>query len=66
MGFLNFLEDKGRRFSKLQVLKNTEAVDIIKTGERIAGVVAKSPDGNLHITADLTVACDGRHSTLRG
>ncbi|MEW6767604.1 MAG: FAD-dependent oxidoreductase [Pseudomonadota bacterium] len=63
--FLNFLEDKGRRFSKLQVLKNTEAVDIIKTGERIAGVVAKSPDGNLHITADLTVACDGRHSTLR-
>jgi len=63
--FLNFLEDKGRRFSKLQVLKNTEAVDIIKNGERVAGVVARSPDGNLRITADLTVACDGRHSTLR-
>jgi 2-polyprenyl-6-methoxyphenol hydroxylase-like FAD-dependent oxidoreductase len=63
--FLNFLESKGKRFASLQVLKNTEAVDLVKNGERIAGVVAKTKDGDLRIAADLTVACDGRHSILR-
>ena len=63
--FLNFLESKGKRFASLQVMKNAEAVELMKNGERITGVVAKSKDGDLRITADLTVACDGRHSILR-
>lgn len=63
--FLNFLETKGADFPSLQVLKNTKAVELVRDGSRITGVVAKVPDGTLQISADLTVACDGRHSIIR-
>lgn len=57
--FLNFLETKGARFPSLQILKNTEAIELVRDGSLITGVVAKVPDGTLQISADLTVACDG-------
>lgn len=63
--FLNFLETKGARFPSLQIMKSTEATELVRDGERITGVVAATPQGPLHVTADLTVACDGRHSILR-
>ena len=63
--FLNFLREAGKRFASLQVMMNTEAVDLIRRGETIAGVRASTPDGVIDIEADLTVACDGRHSTVR-
>ncbi|MBB5051219.1 2-polyprenyl-6-methoxyphenol hydroxylase-like FAD-dependent oxidoreductase [Afipia massiliensis] len=63
--FLNFLETKGARFPSLQIMKSTEATELVRDSERITGVVAATPQGPLHISADLTVACDGRHSILR-
>ncbi len=63
--FLNFIDEKGKRFSNLQVMKKAEAVELLKDGDRITGVVAKTDNGTLRITADLTVACDGRHSLMR-
>jgi len=63
--FLNFLREAGQRFPSLKVMMNTEAVDLIRRGETIAGVRAMTPDGPIDIEADLTVACDGRHSTVR-
>lgn len=63
--FLNFLREAGNRFASLKVMMSTEAVDLIREGGRIAGVRAKTPDGIIDIAADLTVACDGRHSTVR-
>ena len=63
--FLNFLREAGKRFASLKVMMNTEAVDLIRRGETIAGVRASTPDGVIDIEADLTVACDGRHSTVR-
>ncbi|MGX4772077.1 FAD-dependent oxidoreductase [Bradyrhizobium guangdongense] len=63
--FLNFLREAGKRFASLKVLMNTEAVDLIRHGEVIAGVRARTPDGIVDIEADLTIACDGRHSTVR-
>ncbi|MEH2485079.1 FAD-dependent oxidoreductase [Bradyrhizobium sp. AZCC 2230] len=63
--FLNFLREAGRRFASLEVLMNTEAVDLIRRDDTIAGVRARTPDGILDIEADLTIACDGRHSTVR-
>lgn len=63
--FLNFLREAGRRFASLEVMMSTEAVDLIRRGETIAGVRAKTPDGIIEIEADLTIACDGRHSTVR-
>jgi 2-polyprenyl-6-methoxyphenol hydroxylase-like FAD-dependent oxidoreductase len=43
----------------------TEATDLIEEGGRVAGVRAKTPDGEIEIRADLTVGTDGRHSTVR-
>lgn len=63
--FLNFLREAGRRFASLEVMMSTEAVDLIRRGETIAGVRAKTPEGLIDIEADLTIACDGRHSTVR-
>jgi 2-polyprenyl-6-methoxyphenol hydroxylase-like FAD-dependent oxidoreductase len=63
--FLNFLREAGKRFGSLKVMMNTEAVDLIRRGETITGVRAKTPDGIVDIEADLTIACDGRHSTVR-
>ena len=63
--FLNFLREAGKRFASLKVMMSTEAVDLIRNGNRIAGVRAKTPDGMIDISADLTIACDGRHSTVR-
>ena len=63
--FLNYLREAGRRFASLEVMMSTEAVDLIRRGETIAGVRAKTPEGIIDIEADLTIACDGRHSTVR-
>src|SRR3954447_17267865 len=63
--FLNFLREQGRRFASLKVMMSTEAIDLIRHGDAIAGVRAKTPEGPLDIEADLTIACDGRHSTVR-
>jgi 2-polyprenyl-6-methoxyphenol hydroxylase-like FAD-dependent oxidoreductase len=63
--FLNFLREAGQRFSSLKVMMNAEAVDLIRQGDQIAGVTMKTPEGMLDIRADLTIACDGRHSIVR-
>lgn len=63
--FLNFLREAGKRFASLEVMMNTEAVDLIRRGETIVGVLANTPDGPIEIEADLTIACDGRHSIVR-
>jgi len=68
--FLDFLAGKAKQFPHFHLLMQTQALDLIaqkneKTGDRIAGVLAKGPDGNLQIRAGLTIAADGRHSTLR-
>lgn len=63
--FLNFLREAGQRFASLEVLMSTEAVDLIRRGDSVAGVRARTPAGILDIEADLTIACDGRHSTVR-
>ncbi|KRQ94679.1 hypothetical protein CQ10_06975 [Bradyrhizobium valentinum] len=63
--FLDFLRESGKRFASLNVMMSTEAIDLIRDGERITGVTARTPDGVIDIEADLTIACDGRHSLVR-
>jgi 2-polyprenyl-6-methoxyphenol hydroxylase-like FAD-dependent oxidoreductase len=63
--FLNFLAEKARRYPSFQLLMQTDAVDLIQRNGSVAGVVASTPSGTQEIEADLVVACDGRHSTLR-
>src|SRR3954453_1131404 len=63
--FLNFLADHAKAFPGFHLHMRAEATDLIEENGRIAGVRATTPDGLLEIRADLTVGCDGRHSTLR-
>jgi 2-polyprenyl-6-methoxyphenol hydroxylase-like FAD-dependent oxidoreductase len=63
--FLNFIRASGAKFPSLKVMMNTEVTDLIRDGDRIAGVKAKTADGAIDIVADLTIACDGRHSKVR-
>jgi 2-polyprenyl-6-methoxyphenol hydroxylase-like FAD-dependent oxidoreductase len=63
--FLNFLRDKGQRYPKLKVMMSTEATDLLWSDGVVTGVKAKGPEGPIEISADLVVACDGRHSVVR-
>ena len=63
--FLNFLADKGKNLPTFRLMMNTEATDLLRDAERVVGVVAKSPAGEVHIRADLVIAADGRHSRVR-
>jgi 2-polyprenyl-6-methoxyphenol hydroxylase-like FAD-dependent oxidoreductase len=63
--FLNFLREAGKRFASLKVMMNAEATDLIRDGDQIAGVRVMTPEGTIDIRADLTIACDGRHSVVR-
>jgi 2-polyprenyl-6-methoxyphenol hydroxylase-like FAD-dependent oxidoreductase len=62
---LDFLAARGRQFPNFQLSMEHEATGLVRTGQRISGVEVKTPDGTKTIGADLVVACDGRHSTMR-
>ena len=63
--FLDFLKDKAKPYSGFHLRMQSEAVDLLREGPRVRGVVVKTPKGQEKITADLTVGCDGRHSSIR-
>jgi 2-polyprenyl-6-methoxyphenol hydroxylase-like FAD-dependent oxidoreductase len=63
--FLDFLAAHGNKYPGFDLHMRTEATGLIEEGGRVVGVRATSPDGELEFRADLTVGCDGRHSTLR-
>ncbi|MFT3730843.1 MAG: FAD-dependent oxidoreductase [Hyphomicrobium sp.] len=63
--FLNFLAEKGRAYPGFDLKMSTEATGLVYDGDRVTGVKAKTPDGEITIAADLVVAADGRNSTLR-
>jgi 2-polyprenyl-6-methoxyphenol hydroxylase-like FAD-dependent oxidoreductase len=63
--FLNFLSERAQQFDNFDLRMEYEATDLLRGGGRITGVVVQTPDGPKEITADLVVACDGRHSTIR-
>jgi 2-polyprenyl-6-methoxyphenol hydroxylase-like FAD-dependent oxidoreductase len=63
--FLNFLAEHGKRYEGFDLRMQAEATDLIEEGGRVAGLLARTPDGTLTIRADLVVGADGRHSTVR-
>jgi len=63
--FLNFLAERAQGLPCFALKTGTEATDLIRDGERIAGVYAQTAQGPLEIRCDLLVAADGRHSTIR-
>lgn len=63
--FLNFLAEKGRQYPGFELHMQTEATDLVFTGDRVTGLKAVSPKGEQTIAANLIIAADGRGSILR-
>ena len=63
--FLDFIANEAKRYPTFKLLMRTDATGLIREADRMVGMTAQGPDGPLAIRAELTIAADGRHSTLR-
>ena len=63
--FLNFLSTHAKQFPSFQLLMEHEVVDLAFDQQRVTGVRAKTPRGELEIRADLIIGADGRHSIIQ-
>jgi 2-polyprenyl-6-methoxyphenol hydroxylase-like FAD-dependent oxidoreductase len=63
--FLNFLAAEAARFSNFKLLMECEATGLIEENGITTGVLARTPQGPVTISAALTVGCDGRHAVSR-
>jgi 2-polyprenyl-6-methoxyphenol hydroxylase-like FAD-dependent oxidoreductase len=63
--FLNFIAEEGRRYPTFHLRMKAEVTGLIEEDGRIVGARAVTPEGALEVRADLVVAADGRHSSLR-
>src|SRR5947199_1094256 len=63
--FLNFLSTHAKKFPSFQLLMQHEVVDLTFDQQRVTGVRAKTPRGEVEIRADLVIGADGRHSIIQ-
>jgi 2-polyprenyl-6-methoxyphenol hydroxylase-like FAD-dependent oxidoreductase len=63
--FLDFITDHARQYPTFKLIMQAQVVDLIEEEGRIAGVKARTPDGELQVRADLTIGADGRGSIVR-
>ncbi|MFN2490222.1 MAG: FAD-dependent oxidoreductase [Actinomycetota bacterium] len=63
--FLDFLTDAARELPHFELRMGAEVVGLLETAGRVAGVRYRTADGVREVAATLTVAADGRHSTVR-
>jgi 2-polyprenyl-6-methoxyphenol hydroxylase-like FAD-dependent oxidoreductase len=63
--FLDFIAGEAKAFPNFHLRMETKADDLLTRDGTVIGVAAAGPDGPIEIKAGLTVAADGRRSTLR-
>ena len=63
--FLNFLSSHAKKFPTFQLHLETEVADLLMENDRVVGVRAKTPRGELDVHADLVIGADGRHSIVQ-
>jgi 2-polyprenyl-6-methoxyphenol hydroxylase-like FAD-dependent oxidoreductase len=64
--FLDLLASEAANYPSFQLRRSTPATDVIRDrGGRVCGVLADGSGGQVRVGARLTVACDGRSSTVR-
>ncbi|CPR10677.1 2-polyprenyl-6-methoxyphenol hydroxylase-like oxidoreductase [Mycobacterium bohemicum DSM 44277] len=64
--FLEMLADAAKAEPTFRLMRSTEVVGVIREGDRVAGVTYRDETGETkRMRAALTVACDGRSSTVR-
>ena len=63
--FLDFLAGHARRLPNFRLVMQAEARSLLTENGRVAGLRARTPDGELELRSALVVGADGRHSTIR-
>jgi 2-polyprenyl-6-methoxyphenol hydroxylase-like FAD-dependent oxidoreductase len=63
--FLNFISTHAKVFPNFQLHMQIEVVDLLIENDRVVGVRAKTPRGELDVRADLIIGADGRHSIVQ-
>jgi 2-polyprenyl-6-methoxyphenol hydroxylase-like FAD-dependent oxidoreductase len=63
--FLDFLREHAARYPGFNLRMNAEATLLVHSQGRVSGVLARTPEGELRIDADLVIGADGRRSTIR-
>jgi len=62
---LNLLAEAAAKEPSFTLRLQHEVTGLLRSGNRVTGVRYRTPDGEAELTADLTIACDGRTSTVR-
>jgi 2-polyprenyl-6-methoxyphenol hydroxylase-like FAD-dependent oxidoreductase len=60
--FLDFLSRHARKFPSFALHMQHEIIDLLFEKDCVAGVRAKTPDGERNFLADLVIGADGRHA----
>ena len=63
--FLDFIADQARALPNFALRMGAKALGVIEEGATVVGVNVQTAQGGYAIHADLVVAADGRHTTLR-
>ena len=63
--FLDFLAQQAKRYPGFHLRMQAEVDELIKDGDRVVGLKAATPHGDLEVRANLVVGTDGRRSTVR-
>jgi 2-polyprenyl-6-methoxyphenol hydroxylase-like FAD-dependent oxidoreductase len=63
--FLDFLADRAKLYPGFRLMMKAKAKRLVATDGGVSGVDVDTDSGRVRIRADLVVAADGRHSTLR-
>jgi len=63
--FLEWMTGKAKTFPNFKLMMETKAEKVIEENGKIQGVICHTPEGEVEIRAHLTVATDGRYSTVR-
>jgi 2-polyprenyl-6-methoxyphenol hydroxylase-like FAD-dependent oxidoreductase len=63
--FLDFLAGKGKRYPNFHLRMSAEVDELLKDGDKVVGLKAATPAGDLEVRAELVIGTDGRHSTVR-
>ncbi|HSU36113.1 MAG TPA: FAD-dependent oxidoreductase [Propionibacteriaceae bacterium] len=63
--FLDLVADAGRREPTYELIMNAQVTGLLLEQARVVGVHYQADGVEYELRADLVVACDGRHSTVR-
>jgi 2-polyprenyl-6-methoxyphenol hydroxylase-like FAD-dependent oxidoreductase len=63
--FLELLAAAAEAEPSFRLMRSTEVTGVIRDGQRVVGVTYRNQGGVNEMRAELTVACDGRSSTVR-